>query len=401
MQIYKHSDYRSILTLSFGFMLLNLDRWIIAPLFPVIQKDLGFNYQDLGAVVGVTALAWGLVSLIFGGLSDKLGRRKILIPTLAALSIFSGITGLASGLGTMLLLRGVLGIFEGAYVPTAFAAVKDASVPHRVGFNMGLLGAGSGLATAIAPILATQLLFAVPSWHWVFVWVSIPGLIVTFLLYRFIKDQPQIENLPAKNINIKAVFKYRNIKVGTLVMCGVMAAIFVLTAMMPNYLTDYLHLSLQQMGFVASAIGIGGFLGIPLVNGLSDRLGRKPVIIGALVAAALAIVILSNIGANPLALFVTLFFTSAFILGSLVMLDGPIATETVPPSMISAASGLIIGIGEIFGGGVAPVISGIVAEKFGIEQVLMVALVGVVFAIGCAFFLVETAPEKAKVKVSI
>ncbi|WP_169315643.1 hypothetical protein [Haliscomenobacter hydrossis] len=44
----------------------------------------------------------------------------------------------------------------------------------------------------------------------------------------------------------------------------------------------------------------------------------------------------------------------------------------------------------------APVISGIVAENFGIQQILYVALVGVLFAIVCAFFLVETAPGKGK-----
>jgi len=90
----------------------------------------------------------------------------------------------------------------------------------------------------------------------------------------------------------------------------------------------------------------------------------------------------------------TLFLASGCIIGSLVMLDGPIATETVPAPMIGAASGIIIGIGEIFGGGVAPVISGVVAENFGIEQIVYVALGGVLFAAVCAFFLVETAPEK-------
>ena len=54
----------------------------------------------------------------------------------------------------------------------------------------------------------------------------------------------------------------------------------------------------------------------------------------------------------------------------------------------------------IFGGGVAPVISGIVVEYFGIQQILYVALAGVLFAIVCAFFLVETAPGRAKVKVA-
>jgi predicted MFS family arabinose efflux permease len=393
MQIYKHSDYRSILTLAVGFSLLNLDRWVIAPLFPVIMQDLGFNYQDLGIVVGITALTWGVASLVLGGMSDRIGRRKILIPTLAALSIFSGITGLAGGLGSMVLLRGVLGIFEGAYVPTAFAAVKDASAPQRVGLNMGMLGAGSAIATEIAHILATQLLPLVPSWHWVFVVVSIPGLIVTYFLYQFIQDPQYQQPEKPSQFQFKALFKYRNIRVGILSMCGIMAGIFVLSAMIPTYLTDHLKLSMSEMGYVASSIGFGGFVGAILIPGLSDRVGRKPALIGALVLAAVAIFAFKGM-ISPGFLFATLFLASGCIIGSLVMLDGPIATETVPAPMIGAASGIIIGIGEIFGGGVAPVISGVVAENFGIEQIVYVALGGVLFAAVCAFFLVETAAEK-------
>jgi sugar phosphate permease len=99
-----------------------------------------------------------------------------------------------------------------------------------------------------------------------------------------------------------------------------------------------------------------------------------------LIVAVVAIVAFKGM-VSPVFLFATLFLASACIIGSLVMLDGPIATETVPAPMIGAASGIIIGIGEIFGGGVAPVISGIVAENFGIDHVLYVALVWVLFAI--------------------
>lgn len=395
MQPTSQSNYKSIIALAIGFTLLNLDRWVIAPLFPVIMQDLGFGYQDLGIVVGITALTWGVASLVLGGLSDKIGRRKILIPALAALSVFSGITGLAGGFGSMILLRGILGIFEGAYVPTAFAAVKDASTPDRLGLNMGMLGAGSAIATAIAPIIATQLLPLVPSWHWVFVLVSIPGLIVTYFLYRYIQDQPQQPSIPVAAFKFKELLRYRNIRVGILAMCGIMAGIFILSAMVPSYLTDHLKLGMKDMGFVASGIGFGGFIGALLIPGSSDKIGRKNALLIALGVSVVAILAFS--GANtPLFLFISLFIASACIIGSLVLLDGPIATETVPAPMIGAASGIIIGIGEIFGGGVAPAISGMVAEKFGIEQVFAVALVGVVFAMGCGFFLKETAPGKQK-----
>ena len=64
--------------------------------------------------------------------------------------------------------------------------------------------------------------------------------------------------------------------------------------------------------------------------------------------------------------------------------------------MIGAATGIIIGIGEIFGGGVAPIISGGIAEVYGIDSVPYVAIVGLLFSFICCLFLKETAPTKVK-----
>jgi len=254
-----------------------------------MMKDLGFGYQDLGMIVGSTALTWGVASFFMGTLSDKIGRRKILVPALILLSLFSGVTGLAVGLISMLFLRGTLGIFEGAYVSTAFATVKDVSHTSRIGMNMGILGFGAAIAMGFAPIVATQLLPNVPSWHWVFVLVSIPGLIVAFLLYRTVKDPDysSVGNIEKVQSSLKDVVKYKNIKLAMIAMCGVMACLFVLSAMLPNYLTDYLNIGMEQMGFIAAGPGFGGAVGAFLVPYLSDKFGRKPVLILSLIFAAI------------------------------------------------------------------------------------------------------------------
>lgn len=395
-------EYNTITLLSIGFALLNLDRWVIAPLFPVMMEDLGFGYQDLGLIVGSTALTWGAASFVMGSLSDKIGRRKILFPSLILLSLFSGVTGLAVGLVSMLALRGVLGIFEGAYVPTAFATVKDVSHPKRIGMNMGILGFGAAIAMGLAPIVATQLLPNVPSWHWVFVMVSIPGIIVAFLLYRTVQD-PDYSQAGSKEVvqsSLKDVLKYKNIKLAVLAMCGVMACLFILSAMLPNYLTDYLNLSMEQMGFIAAGPGFGGAVGAFLIPSLSDKYGRKPVLIISLILAAILVYVFSLIGPEPSLLFLTLFGAAGLVTGSLTLLDGPIATETVPPAMIGAATGVIIGVGEIFGGGIAPIISGNIAEHYGISSIPYVALVGLISSVICCLFLDETAPVKLQNKTS-
>ena len=57
-------ERKAVALLAFGFGMVGLDRFIINPLFPVLQKDLGLSYQDLGLISAVLALGWGVASVL-------------------------------------------------------------------------------------------------------------------------------------------------------------------------------------------------------------------------------------------------------------------------------------------------------------------------------------------------
>jgi len=78
----KSYEWKAVTLLSLGFGLVGLDRWIISPLLPSIVKDLNLNYQDAGYLFGALGMSWGLFAIVAGGLSDKFGHRKILIPSI-------------------------------------------------------------------------------------------------------------------------------------------------------------------------------------------------------------------------------------------------------------------------------------------------------------------------------
>ena len=69
---------------------------------------------------------------------------------------------------------------------------------------------------------------------------------------------------------------------------------------------------------------------------------------------------------NLTVLFVLLFFAALFNFGALAIIAGPIAAEAAPLGLIASVAGLVIGVGEIFGGGVAPVIAGGIAKNYGV-----------------------------------
>ncbi len=111
------------------------------------------------------------------------------------------------------------------------------------------------------------------------------------------------------------------------------------------------------------------------------------------VCAAASLLLLMRQGPAPVPLFVVLlnnFFNFALI----TLTVGPISTESVPPELMASASGLVICTGEIFGGGIAPITACGVAERFGIQYILPLAVGGLVVGFFNSCLLKETAPER-------
>lgn len=393
-------EWKTVALLGIGFGLVGLDRWIIASLFPAMAADLGLPDGEIGRLAGILGILWGVFAIFSGRLSDAIGHRKVLIPAIILFSLMSGFSGMVQSLVALVWIRAIMGAMEGTYCPTSFTAVAAASYPKRRGFNQGLQQSGFALmGFALGPIIATQLLNVVPSWRYVFWICAIPGFVVGALLYFQLREPKNtqagalIGATQASGSWIE-VLKTPNILVCMVALLCAMACVFVLGAMVPIYLTNSLQLAPTDVGLVASALGFGGFLGQFGWPGLSDRFGRKPLAILGFIGATLSVWWFASTGAAVLPLFVALFVCSFFCLGNVALITGPIATESAPRGLVSSAIGVVVGAGEIFGGGVAPIIAGGVTDRFGLPSALNVALVGVALGIVVCLFLRETAPSK-------
>jgi MFS family permease len=305
-------EWKAVTLLGLGFGLVGLDRWIIAPLFPFMLGDLGLNLQDQGNIIGALGMAWGVFAVFSGRVSDAdrtpQGAHPGRLPVLGALRSL----GLATGFASLFAVRLLMGVMEGSYCPTSFTATAAASYPSRRGFLQGLQQCGFALfGLALGPIIATQLLQVVPSWRWVFLTASIPGLIVGSLLYLVLREPADTQGgrmvgaVVSHGAGAGAagprgkwsdVFKSRNIVLSMCALFCAMTCVFVLGAMVPNYLLDYLKLSPTQMGFVMSGLGFGGFVGQFAVPGLSDLFGRRVMAVAGFFGAAVFVYLLKNTG---------------------------------------------------------------------------------------------------------
>jgi MFS family permease len=393
-------EWKAVALLSIGFGLVGIDRFMIMPLFPIMVREHHFDYQDLGIIAGALAVAWGLSSIFMGNLSDRIGHRKVIIPAMLVFSLLCGASGFAAGLGSLVMIRVAMGFAEGAYTPVSIIATIDASKPSRHGFNVGLQQTMMPLlGLGLSPILVTQLLKVV-SWHWIFALASVPGVVVAYLLYRILRDSDaktaakHTETHDATPHKWSEVFRYRNIPLNIVGMFCWVTNLVILPAFLPSYLTETLHLSIEQMGFVLSAIGFGGASGALVMPSLSDRLGRKPVMVFSVIGAFSFLALLTRCDANTMKLFAYLFMTLFFIFALITLTVGPISAESVPAKLMTTASGLVIGVGEVFGGGIAPALAGFVAKHYGLEHAIHLALGALLIGLVVAACLRETAPGR-------
>ena len=389
-------EWRTVALLTLAFGLVGLDRWLIAPLAPAMIADLGLTPQTINLLVAVLGVTWGIAAVLMGGLSDRIGRRKTLVPALVAFSLLSAFSGAATGVVTLLLARAVMGVFEGAFAPASFAATAEASRPSRRGFNQGLQQSAFALfGLGFGPLIATQLL-QVASWRVVFMLVAAPGLILAVLLWRTLGQStiaPTIPAAPRERAKLGEVFAHRNVGLGMAALLCAMCGVFVLSANIPLYLIQHLHLTPVQMGIVTSAIGFGGFCGQWGLPSLSDHIGRRGAAAIGFGLGAIFLFFFMRTGPNVPQLFVLLFVSTAFSFGLLSLITGPLATEAAPAGRNSTTAGLIIGSGEIFGGGLALVVAGAIINAFGLPAMLFLALGGLVLGLVLSMCLQETAPR--------
>ena len=393
-------EIATVTVLALGFGLVGIDRFMIVTLFPVIAKDLSLGYGAIGTITGALSIAWGLAALFTGNLADRVGRRPVLVVSLLVFSTLIGASGLATGLVSLVLARAVMGLADGAFTPASIAATLAVSPEKRRGLNIGIQQMTALLfGLGFAPLLVAALL-DVLDWRWIFSIFVLPGLLLAFFVARLVPGraaarEPAVPVRSARE-DFATVLRFRNIRLLMLLMLAWLTTLISVSAFLPNYLIDHLGLSFERMGQVMSAIGFGGALGTILLPWLSDRIGRKPVTMLATIGALVSLVILSQAGANVPALFACLFAAMGCVMALITLTVGPLCDETVPAALGATATGIVIATGELFGGGIAPIVIGGVAARFGIEHILWLPIATLAIAFLASLTLAETRPVRAR-----
>ncbi|HEY3730856.1 MAG TPA: MFS transporter [Steroidobacteraceae bacterium] len=391
-------EKRLIWVLGIAFGVVFFDRNAVTNLMPFIIDDLKFSNQQAGMIVSALSFTWATIGFLGAAYSDRSGNRKgLLVVAYIAFSLCSFLSGLAGSFMLLLLARLLMGTAEGPILPVAQSLLAAESPEAKRGHNMGVMqNFGSNL---LGSFLCPLVLVAVASaygWRVAFFVAGIPGLLMALLIARYVRSPapaPVATATSHEALRYGELLQHRNI-VLCILMAIVMVAWMVLGwAFLPLLYVKVRLLSASQMSHLMSVLGLSAAFFSFVVPSLSDRFGRRPVI-----------VVFHLIGLlTPLA---ALYFQgSLFMLGSLIFIGwsasgtfplfmATIPAETIPARYLATTVGLVMGIGEVLGGVSSPWIAGWAADQYGLQATMVIMAGCAVAGTILALFLRETAPVR-------
>jgi MFS family permease len=177
---------RSIIFLIWLMMMVAyFDRIVIAVAGPAIRTSLDLSKSQFGFVLSAFTLGYALMQVPGGYLADRFGSRRLLVVALLVWSAFTGLTGLVWSLVVLLVVRMLFGFGEGIENGAQFKLIGDHFSSRERSMATAIFLTSLALGPAVATPAATWLIATV-GWRATFYGFGLPGLIVAFLLFRFL-----------------------------------------------------------------------------------------------------------------------------------------------------------------------------------------------------------------------
>lgn len=371
-----------------------LDRNAFSLLAPMIQPEFNLTNTQIGMITGALAATWALSSFGLSRLGDITGKPKmLLIVATVVFSLASISSGLTLGFLTLIVARALMGLAEGGLPPLSTHIVTSEVAPERRGLAIGTL---STIGIHAIPLLGPLVIVGIGTvygWREAFYIAGIPGLITAALIWRFVRNphREPVEDVPQGAI--RPLLKIRNIRF-TMALGTLSMTFFVgLLGFLPLYFVNVHGLGIETMGLIMTALGFASvgyaFMG-PM---LSDRWGRRPVIIGCYLVSLVGMLVLGLSGGSLALLFVGTILGTAGGAGCGILIMVVIPGESAPPHLRATAMGFNAAVGEMLGAGAMPVLIGMVADEVGLA--ILPWFLGIVAVLLCAVTLGlrETAPR--------
>ena len=367
---------------------------IFIVLLPFIAQDLSLTYTTTGSMVTVFFIAAVAVTIISGPVID-ISKKYILAQFLCLISGALALLLMSGATSTLILATAAV------FIGVCVSGWHTPSIPylsHLYNKNRGLAlsihTVGASLGDGIAPPIA-GLIMLVLSWQQTSLLLSIP---VAFMSFYVLRSLPQIRADQNTEDNSSGKYNYWEGLKGLLsnrdmlVLC-ILAGLWSMTqnglvVFLPLYLVGEMQSSPVLVGFALFSIQLGAVFGGPIVGTLSDRVGRRPVVIYSLIISAILLIII------PLLENIYLFILMSSLAGCSLYSIRPVIhswTMDISAGQTSGSAISMLFTAQAALTGLIPIIGGLTADIFGLKLVFVLLTLTSMLALILSFLMPKRA----------
>lgn len=365
--------WKAVLGSAVGYAMDGFDLLILGFMLSAISADLALTSAQAGSLVTWTLIGAVAGGIIFGALSDKFGRIRVLTWTIVLFAVFTGLCAFAQGYWDLLIYRTIAGIGLGGEFGIGMALAAEAwPARHRakassyvaLGWQVGVLAAA----------LLTPLLLPYIGWRGMFLLGIFPAFVAWYLRTRlhepelFVRNQTAFNGHRAKLESFKLLVKDKataKVSLGIVVLTSVQNfGYYGIMIWLPNFLSKQLGFSLTKSGLWTAVTIFGMMFGIWLFGQLADKIGRKPSFLLFQLGAVISIFTYSQLS-DPTSMLFAGALLGMFVNGMMGGY-GALMSEAYPTQARATAQNVLFNLGRAVGG-FGPIVVGAVVSAYSFQ----------------------------------
>jgi MFS family permease len=393
------ANFREVWLISLGH---GLTHWYPATfylLLPIIGKELGLSYTEIGLIMSVQYAVGAVTNIPGGVLVDAVGYKgRLMAISLFWIGVPYFLMAFTSSYWMLLACMLLIGVGNNLWHPAAISTLGQ-RFPKRKGLALSFHGMGGNLGEALAPLLVGALL-AIYSWRTVVVMNLLPGVVMAIAILVYLgamnldagsgrKPGAKRWTLAGYLAEVKPLFGDRTLVLIAASSFFRTAAQSALLTFLPLYLAHKMGYSPTKVGFALFLLQAVAFASAPLAGYASDRLSRKRVMSAALTMTALVIVLMALAGRSPWVIALIA------LLGFFMYATRPViqawSLEAAPAALGGTVVGIMFGV-QAMGSAISPWAGGLIADAYDLNATFYFLAAMLV----AANVLVMFVPDKAK-----